>query len=233
MVQIADIYLMQEPVSAGNAQKAISLLTQAEALGALRAKLVLGDIYREGKGVRANNQKAYDYYTQISDRYPNAMISIAEISADPTVARNYIAKASAQLEGEVNPSTQATIKLARHYRDGTLVARDLKKAEYWYGRAIEQESVSSMMELAELWSETAHQPRSDVTSLWKVAALNDNHRAALEMGFAHALGDGVERDGQLSGRYFQQAVELEPSNAYRIARWYEEREPLDLSLIHI
>ena len=227
MLQIAEIYLMQEPISAANAQKAKQLFLKAEALGSSRAKLALGDMYREGKGIPVDNVKAHSYYTQISDRYANAMMSLAEISADPSVARDYIAQASAKLDTDLNPSTQAIIKLARYFRDGVLVQRDIPLAEYWYGKAIEQESVPAMMELATMWTDTGHQPRSDVTSLWKVAALNHNHRAALEMGFAHALGDGVERDGQMSGRFFQQAVELDPGNAYRIARWYEERAPLD------
>lgn len=227
MVQIADIYLREDPVVSAKAVQAMNLLKKAEQLGSLRAKMVMGDMYREGKGVPADNQKAYEYYIQVEDRYANAMIALAEIIADPNISRDYIAKAAAKLEIEEVPSTQATIKLARHFRDGTVIRRDLELAEYWYGQAIEQESVSAMMELATLWDETGHKPRSDITSLWKMAALHQNHRAALEMGFAHALGDAVQRDGQLSGRYFQQAVELEPSNAYRIARWYEEREPLD------
>lgn len=227
MMQIAKIYLAEEPITAAKAQAALRLFKEAEALGSDRAKLAIGDMYRNGQGVAVNNRIAHDYYTQVKDRFPEALISLAEISASPMQARSYIEQATAKLENSINPSVESMILLARHFRDGMIVSRNVSLAEYWFSKATQQDSAPAMMELANLWIETGHQPRSDVTNLWKAAAAQDNHRAALELGFAYATGEGVQRDGQTSSRYFQQAVSLDPGNAYRIGRWYEERVHLD------
>ncbi|MDG1287751.1 MAG: tetratricopeptide repeat protein [Rickettsiales bacterium] len=227
MTQIASIYLSQEPLAAQRAQEAIALLEQAEKLGYSRSLLVLGSVYQEGKGVPPDATKAYDYFTQVQDRYAGALVSLAELMVDPELARDYMASAATKLESELTPSNEVTLRMARHFRDGIVVTANQPLAEYWYGRAVQAGSAPAMMELAKMWMETNHQPSSDVASLWESAAALGNARAALELGFAYALGQNVEQDGEKSRRYFSQAVEADPANAYRIARWYEEKGKMD------
>ncbi|GEM_PF-7045031 len=227
MTQIARIYLSEEPLTPQRAQEAISLLEEADRLGYTRAKLVLGKAYQDGQGVPANAKKAFTYYTQVKDRYTGALISLAELVADPKLARDYMSQAATRLENAANPSTEVTLRMARHLRDGEIITRNQKLAEYWYNRAVKEGSAPAMMELANMWVETDHQPKTDIASLWENAAALGNARAALELGFAYALGQGIEQDGDKSRKYFSQAVAGDPANAYRIARWYEDKGKLD------
>lgn len=224
LTQIAALYLAEVPLDAAKALKAKEMLEQAEQLGYPRATLYLGDMYQYGKGVPQDYNKAYQCFNQVKDRYPGALISLAEITADTKLARDYIAQAAKAVEADPEPGLDSTLRLARHFRDGTIVASSLPLAEYWYGRAIQQNSMSAMMELATIWNETGHTPYSDITALWQRASQLGNDRAALELGFAYATGNGVAKDAEQSRRYFMQAVEADPDNAYRIARWYEGRE---------
>ena len=223
MAQMGIVYLRQDPITHENAQKAVALLQKSEALGYTRAALILGNAYKDGKIGEADFPTAYSYFMRIKDRYPEALLALSEIVAEPPKARAYFAQATDKIEQQYNPSADLLVRIAKHYRDGEVVAQNFTQAEYWYRKAVAQKSLPAMLQLARMWQDNNHQPETETVDLWKKAAEMGDERAALEMGFIYAEGRLVPADADISGKYFEQAVDQSPINAYRIARWYEEQ----------
>ena len=221
MAHMASLYLEKEVVIQQEADKAMELLHKAEKLGYPRAKLLLGDVYFYGQGTPVDYPKAYEYYTQIEDQYAGALVSLAHMVDNPLKASDYMSRAAEKLEAEFDPSIETSLRIARVFRDGKVVSADQNRAEYWYQRSVEGESINAINELADMWSESNHQPFTDVIALWQRAADLGNDESALKLGYAYANGNGVSRDADLSSRYFEKAVQMNPNNAYRIGRWYD------------
>ncbi len=227
MVQIAALTLAKIDATVAEKTKAIAYLYDAEKLDYPRASLLLGRLYQEGEAVAPDYVKAYAYFFKVKDRYSAATLSLAELTQNDANAQSLFYEAEKQLAEDRNPSVQTMMRLANHYQKGDIVAPNSERVVYWLQQAIEQNSMPAVMDLAKYWEASNHQPYSDIINLWQKAANSGNHSANLDLGFAHATGQGVIKDAAMASQYFERAVALEPNNAYRIARWYENRESLN------
>lgn len=202
--------------------KALALLQQSYAAESEHAALWLALAYREGKGVEKDLSKAFAYYMEGQDRFPQSNIAMAELHRSPERRADYIAKADKLLSSDLNPPTEAMLDISRHYREGVLIPKNTIRGEFWLIRAASTDSQAAKIELADWWEEQGHEPYQDVIALKEQVAQQGSERAILDLAFLYALGDKVPQDQNKARAYMERAVSLNPANAYRIGRWYEE-----------
>jgi uncharacterized protein len=218
--ELGSMYMKQQ-VPAPAPDAGLKLLEQAVQLGSPEAILTLGDMYRKGFSVTADQDKAAGYYQQVADRYPDALLSLAEIYAGQPESLQYFDRARAMAEANPQGTSGAALRIAQHYMTGTLVAADAEKAEQWLYKAVRAGNVNAAVELAEFWQINGHEPKTDIIKMWEQAASHGNGEAYAKLGYSYDVGWVVERNPQKAQEMFEKAVEADPSQDYQIARLYE------------
>ena len=209
----------------GNNALAAKYYLRAANAGFGSAKLAIGKMYFEGRGVRQDYNLAVKYLKGAAAAgYGGAAAYLGEayaegkgVAQDWTQARKYLAQAA-----KANKSVSAATLLAESYMKGLGGPVDIGEAMRWYEFAAKNGSVAAMRELSAAYRSGAGVTQNDRLAFdWTAKAAKGGSRSAWsDGGWAYATGTGAPRNPAQARRYFEQAVIQDPSMAGRIARSY-------------
>ncbi|MBM3608226.1 MAG: sel1 repeat family protein [Alphaproteobacteria bacterium] len=172
------------------------------------AMTLLGEIYRDGLGVKPDAAAAARWFQQAATRGDRqAAFALARIylegagtPKDMTQARKYLEQAAATGHGP------ALYNLGVMEVEAEI--RDYKKAADLFRRAMDNGDIDGAYSLAYLYREGlgVEKDLTRAAAILKFAA--DRHHIAAEVEFAIALfnGAGVDRDEAAAARYFERAA---------------------------
>lgn len=206
----------------GNLGAAAKYYRTAANAGLPEAKMRLGRLLFEGKGVGrdyAGAVKLLDAASRAGYNEADAYLGRAYaegngVAQDWTKARTYLEK------GIKGGSTSAAVFLAQAYWDGLGGPANPTEAVRLFKFAADRGSVTAMNALAEAYrTGRGVAPNQDLALQWtERAAKGGSSSALVDTGWAYATGNGVPRDMVEANRYFQSAVDRDPSKAGQIAR---------------
>lgn len=212
LVELADLCEKRVPANCAVEQK-MAYVKEAAELQNQRAIYELGEAYRIGNGVPRDPRKAQELLASIKDVYPQAAIALAAMMAEQGGARQSIGdlttQAMAQYHAQASMGNDAAmISLARLYRDGTFVQKDLKTSAYWYRQAIAVGNTSAAVELANLWTQMGLRAdaKGDASKLLIQAAGAGDTRAMKSL--AQLYSTNADTNGaQAAAYWFEKAAQ--------------------------
>ena len=94
------------------------------------------------------------------------------------------------------------------YHEGSGVAKDLKKAAYWYRLAADQEQPVAQFNLGNSYASGEGVPKDEVEALmwWKRAASHDHRTSMYNIGNSYMFGQGVQRDAAEAIKWWRKAA---------------------------
>ncbi len=187
------------------------------------AMTLLGEIYRDGNGVKRNLDEALHWYKLAAEQGErNAIFAVAVaalkgegMTADKAEAKNWFEKAAAK--GHANA----------HYNLGVLAIegdiQDFRTAADHFRKAAEAGNADGAYSLAVFYKEGKGVERDlQEAALWMRRAAEDNVSAAIiELGIMTFNGNGVAKDEAGAAKLFRKAaLRNNPIAMNRLARLY-------------
>lgn len=204
-------------------EQGIELLKKSESMGNTSVLLDLGKAYHYGKGITAQPEVAMQYYEKASATAPEAWLQMALLRPDAPEARGFFDNFLAQTP-DISLLSRGTMgKIAKMYRDGTVVEQNFSETERWYRLAIQHGSVSSLGQLAKMWTDQGHVPTSDIAGLWQQYADQNKPEGQLVMGMSlidGRFGNTINLEEGIE--YLDMAAKARPDYQYRIGRFFEQ-----------
>jgi TPR repeat protein len=178
-------------LSSGNSEMAVQALGYAAREGNVAAQWKLGRMYAEGEGVRRDELKAYQHFSEIANRH-------ADVSPDSpharVVAQAFVALGGYHLAGIPNSRVKrnpvratemfhyaaayfddadAQYHLGRIFSEGVAGPRDLHQAARWFNLAAEKGHVPAQARLGQMLFNGDGVPRQGPRGLmWMQVAAN-------------------------------------------------------------
>lgn len=178
-------------LSSGNSEMAVQALGYAAREGNVAAQWKLGRMYQDGEGVRRDDLKAYQHFSEIANRH-------ADVSPDSpharVVAQAFVALGSYHLAGIPNTRVKrdptraaemfhyaaayfddadAQYNLGRIFSEGAAGPRDLQQAARWFNLAAEKGHVPAQARLGQMLFNGDGVPRQGPRGLmWMQVAAN-------------------------------------------------------------
>lgn len=199
----------------GGAEKDFRLVKmlslEAAAKGSAAAEFRLGILYQEGKGVKVNERKAVQYFTQAAMKahygahYKLGMAYYDGKGVDADLAKAVdLFKTSA-----THGNKDAMFMLGALYRDGEGVPADLKSSMHWLRLAVESKSIEAMNELGTIYMHGQGHVDIDEAqafSLFQEAAVCGLSAAQYNLADCYLGGVGVEKNLPKALRWFKEAA---------------------------
>ncbi len=178
-------------LSSGNSEMAVQALGYAAREGNVAAQWKLGRMYAEGEGVRRDDLKAYQHFSEIANRHadvspdsPNARVVAqafvalggyhlagipnTRVKRDPTRATEMFHYAAAYFD-----DADAQYHLGRIFSEGVAGPRDLHQAARWFNLAAEKGHVPAQARLGQMLFNGDGVPRQGPRGLmWMQVAAN-------------------------------------------------------------
>lgn len=178
-------------LSSGNSEMAVQALGYAAREGNVAAQWKLGRMYQDGEGVRRDDLKAYQHFSQIANRHADvspdspharvvaqafvalggyhlAGIPNTRVKRDPTRATEMFHYAAAYFD-----DADAQYHLGRIFSEGAAGPRDLHQAARWFNLAAEKGHVPAQARLGQMLFNGDGVPRQGPRGLmWMQAAAN-------------------------------------------------------------
>ncbi|MCA3633292.1 MAG: sel1 repeat family protein [Methylobacterium sp.] len=178
-------------LSSGNSEMAVQALGYAAREGNVAAQWKLGRMYQDGEGVRRDDLKAYQHFSEIANRH-------ADVSPDSpharVVAQAFVALGGYHLAGIPNSRVKrnpvratemfhyaasyfddadAQYHLGRIFSEGVAGPRDLHQAARWFNLAAEKGHVPAQARLGQMLFNGDGVPRQGPRGLmWMQVAAN-------------------------------------------------------------
>ena len=177
-------------LSSGNSEMAVQALGYAAREGNVAAQWKLGRMYQDGEGVRRDDLKAYQHFSEIANRH-------ADVSPDSPQAR-VVAQAFVALGGY----HLAGIPNSRVKRDPT------RATEMFHYAASYFDDADAQYHLGRIFSEGAAGPRDlhQAARWFNLAAEKGHVPAQARLGQMLFNGDGVPRQGPRGLMWMQVAA---------------------------
>lgn len=226
---------------AGDTRLALDGLESAAESGHPAAQWKLGRMYAAGDGVREDDLKAFEYFSQIISAHADDSPSSPQA---PFVANAFVEIGSYYLTGIVNSTVQpnvdkareiftyaasyfgdaeAQVNLGRMYLDGIGGDRDPRQAARWFLLAARKGEIEAQFRLGELLTTGNEIEPNPVHGLmWLTVALKQAHnvrrddteiRSAHEAAFALASEDDRRRATALADEWISQNAAIYASAA--------------------
>ncbi|MCA3647092.1 MAG: sel1 repeat family protein [Methylobacterium sp.] len=178
-------------LSSGNSEMAVQALGYAAREGNVAAQWKLGRMYQDGEGVRRDDLKAYQHFSEIANRHADvspdspharvvaqafvalggyhlAGIPNTRVKRDPTRATEMFHYAAAYFD-----DADAQYHLGRIFSEGAAGPRDLHQAARWFNLAAEKGHVPAQARLGQMLFNGDGVPRQGPRGLmWMQAAAN-------------------------------------------------------------
>jgi uncharacterized protein len=178
-------------LSSGNSEMAVQALGYAAREGNVAAQWKLGRMYQDGEGVRRDDLKAYQHFSEIANRHadvspdsPNARVVAqafvalggyhlagipnTRVKRDPTRATEMFHYAAAYFD-----DADAQYHLGRIFSEGVAGPRDLHQAARWFNLAAEKGHVPAQARLGQMLFNGDGVPRQGPRGLmWMQVAAN-------------------------------------------------------------
>ncbi len=218
----------------GKSDNYIKLLEESSKLGNINATMKLAKAYLRGSGTKIDVEKATNLYLKIYKTTPDAAIELAYIKKKIDVkgvtdSNILMSNAIIQLEKMAKKDSKnrndSYIQLARIYKSNKITKPNLKKAEHWYRKAVDNGSVKGAIELAKLWHLTGVRKNSTVDAfklMMQAAKATDNResREAIEyIGNAYLTGSGTEKNPKLAAKWILKAAKSNSTSAMINISW--------------
>lgn len=201
---------------AGESEKAVSALEYAAEQGHTAAQWKLGRMYAEGDGVKQNDLRAFEYFSQIASRHAedspvtaqsryvaNAFVALGQyylggipnssVRADPSRARQMFSYAASYFG---DPDAQ--YHLARLYLDGNGAPRDPRQAARWLGLAANKGQYQAQALLGHLLFKGEDVPRQAARGLMWLTLARDG--ATNDEGWIAEMYDAAFRQATADER---------------------------------
>ena len=199
---------------------------QAEAEnGDCNAQLNLGLLYEKGEILQQSFEKAAYWYRKSmeqGDEY--ATCQLAELYANGLLGKRDISKAIELYEKIGLSIYQGFESIGHIYYEGRGVERDLRKAEYYYKKAIEENgSVRTNLYLGRVYQKLgAEQDLKKAVGLFEKLIQEDvlNSNAYSELADCYAKGKGVERDEIKAKELYRKSFETAKQTGEPLGRYY-------------
>ena len=179
-------------------KKAPRILKKLAVAGHARSQDTLGSLYRQGLGVLQNDKQAARWFEEAAQqRFPNAMLSLAEMRMEGVGVEQDYGKARELLEGLIDPGS----KFKARVEEFAQLRRIKARAHYLLG---------------EIYS-NGHGVEEDVNravELFEVAAHTGDRDATMYLAIAYAEGKKVEKRIDKAKEYFE-LLNLQTSDALR------------------
>lgn len=208
-----------------NKEKAVSLLEEAHALGNTSATLALADAYAAGDGVTQDVEKAKTLYSSISKTSPAASLKLFRLKSNNSVPTTPLSPADARTIDKailsygiqsLDNNSSAMQAIAREYRDGITVNKDLTQAQRWFTMAVEAGNVSAAQELAHLWldnPEAFASSEENAIQLLEQAAGYGNVNAMLDVAHYYSAENPQRTDVLQESTWLRKAAKAGNSTA--------------------
>jgi TPR repeat protein len=175
-----------------------------------KAMTLLGELYADGLGVPASDQKAVEWYRLAADRGdPNAMFALAMFNIGSRGGLHDRAAASALLASAAKLGhAAAAYDLALLYIEGQQFPQDFTRAAELLRVAAQTGNAEAQYALATFYKEGRGLAKDDreAARLLGAAALADNADAQVEYGIALFNGTGVSKNEVAAAKYFKRAA---------------------------
>ena len=181
----------------------------------------LGRMYHRGRGVPKDYLLARRWLRRAVERdsawFPELYQTLIE-SGDP----RFLDEAARLRETESQKGSKfAYLQNARMYRDGKGVDKDLKEAEQWYRKAIENDMAIAAIELFEIyWGRKSKDTDKEMVSMILPFAEAGVPGAMGRLGRAYRYGRGVPKNLAMAEKWTAKASEKDP------ARWSKGLEAI-------
>jgi TPR repeat protein len=172
----------------------------------------LGRMYRDGKGVEKDLDKAIEWMRKASEKKygwsENELIDLLLTSGTP---KDFIEirEITKTLIENANPSVKSGVmgRLGRMYRDGKGVEKDLDKAIEWMRKAAKRNTVWESELINMLWKRGTPDDLAELKSVVENGAAEGKAYAFLWIGRMYRDGKGVEKDLDQAIEWMRRAAE--------------------------
>lgn len=139
-------------------QTALQYLEKANEMNDIKAPRYIGNCYRDGIGVTADEEKAYQYYELAADRGDStSIVNCAEYLLEGKGVEQNIDKALSLYQGIIDSDGHDTPKaayiLGSMYETGEYVEQNLEKAREYYQITVDKAFSADMQESLDLAQE--------------------------------------------------------------------------------
>ena len=115
--------------------------------------------------------------------------------------------------------------LAKLYKDGTGIAKDVSKARYWWIKSSAQNNIDAEIEIAVIYAvgDGVQKDLAEAARWCMKAANQGSHHAQKWLGNMYSVGQGVEKDTTIAAMWLRKAADQGDAEAMdNLALLYEK-----------
>ncbi|KAG0275213.1 hypothetical protein BGZ96_003878, partial [Linnemannia gamsii] len=222
--------------TASDAAKNVARTMMNARLGDNKARVALGDMYRDGRGVRQDYEAAMDWYRKSADqRYAEAQCRVGllyhngqGVRRTYDIALDWYRKAADQgyahgwhlkhdyslaMEWYLKASDQglaeAQYNIGYLYHQGFGMAQDHSQAMDWYLKAAEKGNATAQSCVGVMYQHGQGVPQDDTLALswYRKAAAWGNANAQFNLGLTYEYGMGVLMNRETAVEWYKKAAD--------------------------
>lgn len=177
-----------------------------------RALARLGEVYENGWGVKADPEKACEYYqraAQAGDAVGMYLLARRYgFAEEHRQAKNWYGKALPALEAAADgEDSEAQYWLSKLYASGAIADPDYAQAISWLRKAAEREHAQAQLELAKIYADGQFGGEdADAIDWYRKAAAHGKAEAMLSLGDIYKRGRGIETNAQKAATWYQKGI---------------------------
>lgn len=222
---------LKEAYLSGNHARVLEIVRPRAEQGDAEAEFLMGGIYKDGSGVEADAEKAFEWYRRSAEHgFATSQKIVAMlyykgegVAQDVEEGLRWDRMAAGQ--GDAHDQ----FSLAMSLLTGLYVPPDPVEAAEWFRKAAEQGDEQSQIMLGQLLAEgTDDEAKLAEAAVWlRKGAESGDVDSAFLLGRAYYLGKGVAEDDDQALRWILAAAEQGHAEAaYLAGRLYEKRSDL-------
>jgi TPR repeat protein len=171
--------------------------------GDSEAQYNVGALYQNGRGVKADRDKAIEWYTRAADQGNSKAVSRLGLMEANRSSFN------SEMQQAENGSAESQYNVGNMFTKGNGTGIDLEQALSWYEKAANQRHIKAAYKLGLAHYEGAGVRKNGKQALkWFSLAADDGYAPAqYYLGKLHAEGNGVRRDYSTALEWFTRAVD--------------------------
>ncbi len=189
----------------------MSLLEPLLEVGDMSAMIRMGRACRYGKGAAQDTESALTWFREAVAKDPAWLPELCDLLLSTGDEECYKEAMDRCLERVDKGSKHAFANIARMYRDGKGVDKDLRTAAKWMRRAVDSNLDGADLELFDiLWA--INDPTYDrgLLNLARPRAENESIPFMGRLGRMYRQGRGVDRDVHIAVKWLEKAADLDP-----------------------
>ncbi len=190
----------------------MSLLEPLLDVGDMSAMMRMGRACRYGKGVPQDTESALTWFRQATAKDPTWLPELCDLLLSTGDEEFYKEAMDRCLERVKKGSKHAFSNIARMYRDGKGVDRDLRTAAKWMRKAVDANLEGADLELFDiLWAINDPEYDKGLLKLARPRAEGESIPFMGRFGMMYRQGRGVDRDVRTAMKWLGKAADLDPS----------------------